>query len=113
MRGTGLSDPTLLVAALIDTGADGTFIDGTVIDKLGLKRSGAPFEVRLAAGSPQRWDAYDFRVIFNNDHEINVTGARLDSWAFPGTRCILGRNILDQGHFTYDGRGKAFTFEVD
>ena len=113
LAGTGLGDPTVSVAALIDTGATGTFLDGKVIDAIGLRAAHAPFEVQVAVGAPQLWDGYEFRLIFGASHEVNVFGARLDDFVFPGTRCILGRDVLSRGHLAYSGRTNSYVLELD
>ena len=113
LGGSGLGDPTVVVPALIDTGAMGTYLDGRVIDDIGLRAVQAPFEVQVAVGAPQLWDAYEFRVILGDAYELNVVGARLDEFALPGTRCILGRDVLKRGRLAYDGRRSTYVLELD
>lgn len=113
LSGTGLADPTIEVPALIDTGAMGTYLDGTVIDAIGLRAARAAFEVQTAVGAPHLWDAYEVRVIFGEGYELNVFGARLDEYALPGTRCILGRDILRRRHLAYSGRTNSYVLELD
>lgn len=113
LAGTGLLDRTVVVPALIDTGAMGTFIDGKVVDELGLRAARAPFEVQVAVGASQLWHGYEFRVIFSAACEVNVLGARLDDFALPGTRCILGRDILRRGSLVYSGRTSSYVLELE
>ena len=113
LTGTGLGEPTVAVPALIDTGAMGTYLDGNVVDAIGLRAARAQFEVRVAVGPPQFWDAYEFRRMFGASYEVNVFGARLDGFALPGTKCIIGRDVLKRGHFAYSGRTNSYLLELD
>ncbi len=113
LAGTGLGDPAITVPALIDTGAMGTYLDGGVVDAIGLRAARAPFEVQVAVGAPQLWDAYEFRLIFGASYEVNVFGVRLDDFAFPRTRCIIGRDVLKRGHLAYSGRTSTYVLELD
>lgn len=113
MPGGGVEGSDRTVLALIDTGAGSTCISMRVARGLGLHRVGEA-EVRLASGTAilpiynvdivpllSSIQAEDPRFVY-----LLVYGAELS----PGNYdCLIGRDILQAGKFTYVGHPGAFT----
>jgi hypothetical protein len=114
----GKPAPSPVIArCLIDTGARGTCVDRTVVQGLGISPSGKVFVHTSSTGStPVKCNQFAVAagVIMDNDHLhfpvkgiiIPVTEMDLSRQNIQG---LLGRDVLDQGIFIYDGSHRTLT----
>jgi hypothetical protein len=104
------------ILALVDTGASCTCIDPGSLSSLGLTPKGSvPVNTPSTGDAPHMADAYDVSLIippatvgqtplaFPN---ISVIASRL---AVQGIQALIGRDILSQCYFTYNGTMGIFT----
>ena len=100
--------PFVKVNALIDTGAQTTAVSRKVADKLKLVPRGKAKV--YTSQSNKIVNEYDICLEFDSDVYINtlrVLGADLENHNID---CLIGRDVLQWGVFTYDGPKKEFTF---
>ena len=116
MRNAGLDvPPPVLARALIDTGASCTCVDATVIKKLGLVPSGtASIYTPSTGGNVHTCNQFDVAVgIVMDSNQVHVPSliipvieSDLDAQGF---QALLGRDVLNQGIFIYDGHRQFLT----
>jgi len=99
--------------ALVDTGASCTVIDPETIKKLGLTPTGIGSTITATTGSaPHDAELYDISILIPIRSEFkgfpNVPIMALDLAPF-GIQVLIGRDILSQGLFIYDGSSKLYT----
>jgi hypothetical protein len=99
------------IRGLLDTGASGTAIDPTVLTALGLTPTGTTLVLTPTTGNtPQPADQYDVGFLIPAPN-----GAPLFSQTLPvmasellaaqGFHALIGRDILSQCVFVYNGSG--------
>lgn len=111
MRNDGDEVPSVSVNALIDTGASGTLIQTSVIEKLGLDWIST---VRLTTPSTTKpLIRYEYRVRVALSRtiafETDVVEAPLIG---QNVQCLIGRDILQYVIFTYDGPNSRFSITL-
>ncbi len=101
--------PHIKVKALIDTGAQSTAISKKVSDFLKLTTRGT---VRVyTSHSSKVVNKYEIALELDSNvymNDLRVFGADLNEHRID---CLIGRDILQFGLFTYDGPGKKFKLE--
>ncbi len=106
-RSEAIPNP-MQVLALIDTGAMATVIQTGVAQQLGLKPVGITW-IQTPASSDVLCDKYLVRVAFMDSPttvESTVVEAPLRGVSI---QCLIGRDILAQGIFIYNGPVNQFT----
>jgi predicted aspartyl protease len=100
--------PHIKVKALFDTGAQSTAVSKKVADFLKLTPRGT---VRVYTSHTSRVvNKYDIALEFDSDMYMNnlqVFGADLREHSID---CLIGRDVLRSGVFTYDGPNRSFKF---
>ena len=107
LRAAGQKIPSANITGMIDTGASGTLIEGEYFQAIGVESYDL---VRLHTASttvPLTRGRYRVRVVFSDAIAFEVdavdgslTGQNIES--------LIGRDILEQIVFTYDGPNNRF-----
>lgn len=103
------------IRALIDTGASCTCIDPTVLAALGLQPTGKALMTTPSTGAiPAEADTYDVCIFIpapgNQQPLIKaVISVCTSQLIHQGFHALLGRDILKDCHFTYNGSAEFFT----
>ena len=111
MQDDGDEVPSVLLKALIDTGASGTLVQTSVVEGMGL----SPFDTALlstpSTTEPLRRRLYRVRLIFSKTiaFETNVVEGPLIG---QNVQCLIGRDILEEVFFTYDGPNRKFSISL-
>jgi hypothetical protein len=107
--------PTLQAATfrmLIDSGADRTGVDASIIAPWGLRRSSFYLSGGINGGPPSQVDVYDLSLSimgmggaglfykFDPQPIGERKGSPFNGLPFDG---VIGRDVLDKGLFVYDG----------
>jgi hypothetical protein len=105
--------PPVQIRALIDTGASCTCIDPSVPQRLGLAPTGAaPLHTPSTGGQPHVANQYDVSLVLLHQklnltlQTVPVAEAHL---AIQGIQGLLGRDVLQNCLFLYDGQAGIFT----
>jgi hypothetical protein len=109
--------PLARVRALLDTGASCSAVDQAVLDSLGLAPTGEAEILTPSTGrTPQKTFTYDVCIgIFagrpGDLHFVSSTVQVMasDLFAGQGIHMLIGRDILTQCIFTYNGGDEIFT----
>ena len=86
-------------SALIDTGADGTFIPTAILERLTLSVIYTTIARVHIGGSRQQVSVYELDILFDTNRLPNVEVVA-DDW---GNEIILGRNFLNKLRLHLDG----------
>jgi hypothetical protein len=115
LKAAGMGYPRPEMAkAMIDTGAGISSISPRIAGNLGLVPSGiTPIHSATSGGSPQNCNLYDVCLAFTQPSikvlGVNVPVFELDlSVSIPGVDVLLGRDLLRQCLFIYDGQSSTF-----
>lgn len=100
--------------ALIDTGADCTAIDSTVLHQLGITPTGTtPIHTPSTQGSPHIALQFDVGIAFV--HPVSTSSLHIGSipviqadTANQGFGALIGRDVLSRCLFVYDGTAHSF-----
>ncbi|MBI4660696.1 MAG: hypothetical protein HY735_17810 [Verrucomicrobia bacterium] len=103
----------ILIRGLIDTGASCTNVDPTILSQLGVVSTGSvPVHTpSTKAGAPHMADQFDVSIILSHPkinwqiHAIPIIASDL---VHQGIHALIGRDILANCLFTYDGQGNVF-----
>jgi predicted aspartyl protease len=95
---------------MIDTGADITTVSPSVMRKLGLVSLDSQ-NIRTAAGTA-RCDVYEVSLTFA-DHEFPSCLVLESRQEFRTHGILIGRDILNEAVFHYDGPRGRFTLRFD
>ena len=97
--------------ALIDTGASGTLIESSAIKRLGLDRIRTVLLTMPSTTKPLVRYQYRVRVVLSKTiaFETNVVEGALVG---QDIECLIGRDILDEVVFTYDGPNSRFSINL-
>ena len=102
------------VRALVDTGASCTCIDPSVLASLGLSPTGvAAIHTPSTAQKPHSANQYDVSLVLLHPklsltfHTVPVVEAHLS--AVQGIQALIGRDLLSNCLFVYDGQSGRFT----
>jgi hypothetical protein len=104
----------LLVRGLIDTGASCTCVDPVVLKSLNLKPTGSTsVHTPSTGGAPQSAATFDVGIVIpciGSVPFILSTIEVIESQLFlsQGFHALIGRDVLSQCHFTYNGLGGYF-----
>ena len=107
--------PPIVVQALVDTGASSTCLDLNSLAPLGLAQRGTTLIHTPSTGAtPVEAPLYDVRLVllhvekksFCQFDAVPVIGASL---AEQGIQGLIGRDILSECLFIYDGPSATFT----
>lgn len=63
--------------------------------------------VESVLGGRERRPIYWVSVMFDDEFSINVPAMEMAT-GIPGVECVIGRDILRHGTFTYDGKADSF-----
>lgn len=94
--------PYLKVRALIDTGASSTAISKKVVDRLRLVPRGTA-KVYTSSKHAEIRNEYDVSLEFDTDAYLEVLRALEANLQDHSIDCLIGRDVLHLGVFTYDG----------
>lgn len=88
---------------LVDTGSDMTAVEETALDQMGLFYVRAVWVRTMNGTKPGR--AYEIDLSIGGSHKIEALQVVGRREAFEGTPYsgLLGRDVLDQSRFVYDG----------
>jgi predicted aspartyl protease len=114
MQSAGLPIPQQIqMRALIDTGASGTCVDPCIIKSLGLTPSGSvPIHTPSTNGVALVYSQYDISLALHHAkgtyhfHSLPVIEASLTS---QGIQALIGRDVLEECLFIYDGASGSYT----
>lgn len=122
MQQAGLSfGNPFLGNGLIDSGASCTVIDSHIVPILGLQPTGTTQIHTPSTGNTlHQCNCYDVSVWFSQIpapaqpsiqvHPVHLTLPVIESdLSAQSIDVLIGRDILDQCHFTYDGKNKRFS----
>jgi len=100
--------PSISAVMLIDTGASGTLVQTDVLNRLGLESLGTVFLRTPTTTEPVARSQYLVRIVLSQGiaFEVEVVDAPLTGQGIQG---LIGRDILDQLVFTYNGPKNQFT----
>ena len=110
-----IAPPVQKIRALLDTGASCTCIDPTVLVALDLQPTGKTLMTTPSTGAiPVEADTYDVCIIIQPSGNqqplmravISVCASEL---VHQGYHALMGRDILKDCYFTYNGSAKLFT----
>ncbi len=107
MLADGEEIPSISAVMLIDTGASGTLVQTATIARLGLESLGTVFLRTPTTIEPVARRQYLVRIVLSENiaFEVEVVDAPLTGQGIQG---LIGRDILDQLVFTYNGPKKQF-----
>lgn len=94
-----------------DTGATGTLISETVVERCGLKQTGLAI-IRTANGNEDRVPTYVINLRLPN--HVVVVGVPVALGSFGNADVLIGMDVITQGDFAvsnWDGR-TSFSFRV-
>ena len=100
--------PSAKVLAIIDTGASSTAVSREVVKKLELVSRGTA-KVYTSARKSEIRNEYDISLEFGKDVQLHVLRALEANLGDHKIHCIIGRDVLELGVFTYDGPKKRFS----
>ena len=102
--------PPVAVQALLDTGAWRTVIRTDVISRLGMMPTGH-ISVPTASSPNVSSFEYSVRIILPGERPISVIALELPLVGHH-IECIIGRDVLRAGSFTYDGDAGSFSLSL-
>ncbi len=108
LRQAGRLVPSLTLTALVDTGASGTVIQTALLRQLGLAPTRTVFFSTPSTTEPLESLEYRVRLVLadNLAFETDVAEAPMGG---QNVQCLIGRDILQQTVFTYNGPRNQFT----
>jgi hypothetical protein len=104
---------SIQVRGLVDTGASCTNVDPTILAQLGVVPTG-PVPVHTPstkAGAPHMANQYDVSIMLAHpkvNWQVHALAVLESSLAHQGIHALIGRDILANCLFTYDGQGNTF-----
>ena len=110
----GLPIPNPVQARLlIDTGASGTCVDPSIISGLGLTPTGTtPIHTPSTGLAPHMCNQYDVQITILHPrlHRVFSAIAVIEAdLSAQGIQGLLGRDVLAECHFTYNGEANIYT----
>jgi predicted aspartyl protease len=104
----------VLVHGLVDTGASATAVDPNVILSLGLQPTGSmPILTPSTGSTPHQVNTFDVGIIIPLNglmtFSINAFQVFESSLSVQGIQALIGRDLLANCLFVYDGRSNIFT----
>ena len=97
--------PRITVMALIDTGASTTAVSHRVVKKLKLVPRGT-VQVYTSHKKPEIRNEFDISLEFNTDTYLTILKVLDASLQDHSIDCLIGRDVLAHGVFTYNGPKK-------
>lgn len=111
-RQTEANQPPIDAFAEIDTASIRTYIQEGIATSLGLTPKDT---VTIATLSNQAYASYVYqiRLVFPHGKAVEVHAVEVPYMLRPHGRikCLIGRDILQLGILTYDGRDNTFSFD--
>ena len=104
--------PPIQVRALIDTGASHTCVDPSVLHPLNLTPGSTHVNTPTTGGVGEMRDLYDISFMVPNGKLaplVRRTMPVICTELFPGIHVLIGRDILQDCLFTFDGRSSLFS----
>jgi predicted aspartyl protease len=105
--------PPVLIQGLIDTGASATAIDPSIIQGLKLQQTGSlPIHTPSTGHVPHQASTYDVCITIPFDGVTFTLGALQvfeSSLSVQGIQALIGRDVLANCLFVYDGRANIFS----
>ncbi len=103
-----------LIRGLVDTGASTTAIDPTVIQGLGLSPTGSmPIVTPSTGPTPVQVNTFDvgiaIPIISGQTFTLGAVQVFESSLNVQGIQALIGRDVLTNCLFVYDGRAKIFS----
>ena len=111
MRDEGGEVPSILVGALIDTGAFGTLAQTSVIEGMGLASIGTALLTTPSTTKPLVRREYRVRIVLSKTVAFE-TDIVEESLTGQNIQCLIGRDILEEVVFTYDGPNSRFSINL-
>jgi predicted aspartyl protease len=105
----------VLAQGLIDTGADCTAIDKSIVQKLGLVSTGTiGISTPSTVSAPHICNQYDVLLaIFMDKREVHIASLTMPVIEAPLAdlpyQALIGRDVLARGILTYDGQSGQLT----
>ena len=105
--------PPIMVRGLIDTGASCTSIDPAILKQLGITaKSQVPVHTpSTKSGQPHMANQYDICIILPHQKmswQFNAVPILESELSHQGIQALIGRDILANCLFTYDGAAQIF-----
>lgn len=102
LQNAGLSVPSIPILALIDTGASGTLVRTSVLDRLELEPITKVFLKTASTSEPMVRLKYLVHLALSKRiaFEVEVVEAPL---AGQAVQCLIGRDVLEYAVLTYNG----------
>lgn len=97
--------PRIKVLALIDTGASTTAVSHKVVKRLKLVPRGTA-KVYTSHKRPEMRNEFDISLEFNADTYLTIVRVLDASLQDHNIDCLIGRDVLAHGVFTYNGPKK-------
>ncbi len=104
--------PSQEVLALIDTGASSTAISRKIAKKLKLVSRGS-VKVYTSSKKAEMRNEYDVSLLFSRKIHLDILRALEANLQDHHIDCLIGRDILDLGTFTYDGPKGVFVLDFN
>ncbi len=108
LRAEGQAVPSVKLLGMIDTGASGTLVQSAVFPQLGIESSTS---VRLRTAStvaPLLRGKFRVRVVLTPTVAFEVDAVE-GALIGQNVQCLIGRDILEEVIFTYDGPNSRFS----
>jgi len=108
LRANGQEVPSVSLRGLIDTGASGSLLESTVFDTLGIEPYAFVDLYTASTTAPLRRGKYRVRVVLTETiaFEVDAVSGTLTG---QNIQCLIGRDILEELVFTYNGPKNQFT----
>jgi predicted aspartyl protease len=111
MKISSVTAKTVKLLGMIDTGATGSVVSQGIASLLGINPVGTTM-ISTPSSTNVKCNQYDVQIIFPNNvrfSSITVIEAPLQG---QHIQCLIGRNILQQGVFIYNGQDNSFTLSL-
>lgn len=99
--------PQIKILALIDTGASTTAISRKVVKALKLVPRGTA-KVYTSSKTSEIRNEFDISLCFDKGTSLTILRALDANLQYHSIDCLIGRDVLELGIFTYNGPGKEF-----
>jgi len=99
---------SIICKALIDTGATTTVIKEGVATKLNIQQTGSYPMIGASDKKAKYWPMYAINLKVESGDSFDITVVEMPIRFGYGVKCLMGRDILNQGVFAYIGNQGKF-----